>query len=1682
MSVIVKSARPLRARSSGLWMSAGLGALILAGALAPSRAFAGCTPGTFSGATEVCSGVDTAISDIFSTPTQVVLLQGETVTSGGVFLRNNGGTLTVTEQNVSGPTPGQPIVNTIGGPGIQLSGTSVSLTTLAGAAVTNGVAIFASGSITATTGDSLANGLLADSDNGPIQVVTNGSIGSAAAPAAYFGISVRNDLAGLGVPVLGGAPISALANANIIANYDGVFVDNFGSGAAVAATGSGVQAAPLIVRVTQGFGAVGLTAISAGGPASVTTGAWNNISVGVEHSNQNTGLDAQSSAAADVGGNPSASVTVGGNNAITVLGANSYGVIASVQKNGGTGSVAIVIGDGLNLTVTGTRETAVGGFTRDPYSVVPGGYAPLYSGTGGVSITVGKGSITVNDTGPAPSDPLHLETAGVAAVSGGGAVTIDDSSTISVNSLASFPTRGILAETIGSGTALINARAAIVANNGGGIFGSTQNGALTINTSDSVTAGADNGVEAESANGAINIATTGAGAMITSTGAAGVAVNAVSSGSGAITISNGAALSAVNGTGISAQTATGSVSITSAGAIGSAVAPAGQYGVFASVTGSTGAGDVDVNVSGGSVFGVNGAVVVLNAGLGGINVDTSHGTALSASSFGSFIGGDGGVGIQAWNTNQSATGNVNVHLAGAINAIGTGIWTWNAGSGGVTVVTDVGSAITGGDSALAAILANAQSGPINITTNAAIGSQASPYRGNGIEALTNTGSSDISVQINASIYTSGGFGFLGLEDVGADNLGAGNSIITTSSGTSASPLTLSARAWALSDNSAQGMAIITTGSWNHIVTGLNGAFGENGGAVSASSSAAANTGGAPSVQVSIGANNTISQSGDEGMGVAAFNQFYHGAGGVEVNTANGLNLTVTGNRGIGIAGYTINPGIPSSLYNQPGAVSITTGAGSITVAPSLSAIAYNYFPYASGITAWSGGGAVSIDNSATVSVTGGANDPTVGLLAQTNGSGAALINSRAPVVSNNGEGVVAITVDGAATANVSANVMAAADSAAVHVETQGSGSATISVIGAATTITATGSANAVYAHSYSGAASVSNAGALTGSGAFGDGVAIVSATAGSVTNSATGVISALADNTGDAAVRSWNHGLVTVSNSGLITTEQAGHTGFAIGLDGGGAAILNNLSGGVIDGLVATTSGHVTLNNAGLWRVNGAEGFGPGAGAASNVVNNTGLVQVGVATAGAPVTTTTLSDLGAFNNGSAGATGEVSLIGGSIGNVLNIAAPFTGVAGHSVVTLRADLLAGTADQLHLTGGSAGLTSLRVVNTLTGGLQFAAPIVLVTGATAGTFSLDPASTNYSIEHGGVIDQGLIFRPLTFSGGVYALDAAQPDTRARQLPTVLTGAQGVWYSTSPWLNRQADLRDALAYDKSAADKTGFWMKAVGDWSNRQQTRSYVSGGTTYSFNTSYDQTTTAIVGGFDMLRNHGAAQYWVFGLTGGYIGSDQRFKALGDHVSFSGGMVGAYATYLNGGVYVDTTLKANRLTAKFNAPGLGLGASNADVNSLGVQLDAGDRHVLGASGVTLEPLGTLAYVRTTMGALSLAGGSVHFADADSFKASVGLRLNGDVGSSEQIKVKASATARVWDEFEADNRSTLTGFGPDAAVADKFNGAYGDISTGLNVFDTKGRASGFLTVGYKFKSGFNDTGVTAGFRYQW
>jgi hypothetical protein len=582
-------------------------------------------------------------------------------------------------------------------------------------------------------------------------------------------------------------------------------------------------------------------------------------------------------------------------------------------------------------------------------------------------------------------------------------------------------------------------------------------------------------------------------------------------------------------------------------------------------------------------------------------------------------------------------------------------------------------------------------------------------------------------------------------------------------------------------------------------------------------------------------------------------------------------------------------------------------------------------------------------------------------------------------------------------------------------------------------------------------------------------------------------------------------------------------------------AIINNWRGGVIRGddndsdelIVAARGGAVEINNAGdlmgridledagnsqegnrvnnysdeSWTFTGRSEFGDGS---NDVFDNTGTTHTTDPDDPSENDVTMFAGLESFINGDTSNDGTLTMQDGYTGDETQVTPTrdatlvFSGVAGHSFLDV--DAFLGTAatsasDLLVVNGDVAGQTGVNLAD-LSSGFGAYNPagtvVVDVNGDTdVGDFFLV----------GGPVDKGLFQYDLALNDENEWVLASTPGQRFFELPSLVSATQTMWQNAAGvWLDRTADLRSALSSSCTSSQAgslkdapavcssnvtPGAWAKVLGTTVSTSENHHASLFDNTYGFKVESHQRGYGIVAGFDFGRETQSAEgpgAWMFGVMAGYLQSSLDFDRSSTSADFDGALVGGYATYVNGGWFLDAKLVVNVGDMDYKAGAMNVAVKDsAHFNSIGGVVDTGYRFSSGATFI--EPGATLSYVSTDLDRLSVFDSSVDFGNDDSFRGRLGVRI-GTVANYEQYKLEPFVGLSAWYEFAGDNTADVGSGGYVITARNDMGGATAQISGGINLFSLSDDGfsaflKGDVELGRNDLVGFGGHG---GIRYNW
>jgi autotransporter family porin len=420
----------------------------------------------------------------------------------------------------------------------------------------------------------------------------------------------------------------------------------------------------------------------------------------------------------------------------------------------------------------------------------------------------------------------------------------------------------------------------------------------------------------------------------------------------------------------------------------------------------------------------------------------------------------------------------------------------------------------------------------------------------------------------------------------------------------------------------------------------------------------------------------------------------------------------------------------------------------------------------------------------------------------------------------------------------------------------------------------------------------------------------------------------------------------------------------------------------------------------------------------------------------------------------------------------------------------------TADNFIIDGDVSGQTKVKVNNTNTGPGVFnkeGIPVIFVNGATPNGnefFLGNPIDT-------GFFNYDLFFRPT--GSGVFELRSFLGQG-AFVLPQLITSSQDIWHQTSDtWFDRTADLRVLLygsaaptAYDPNARYADGqppagnitpaVWARGSGNWLDRENSQSVTAYGRSYKYNLNRDLETIDFQSGIDLGKRGLLSEndILIFGALGGFVHADLDYDAINRAFDYQGGQVGGYATYLRGGLFVDTLVNVHLMEID---TGRSLGfPSSLDATTVGVRTDSGYRFGSFNGGAFIEPLATIAVDWADIDGFSLGGNKVSFDDDANVRGRLGLR----VGTSMQLwtgtTMEPFVIGSLWGNLSDDNQATLVSTGTTFILKEDLQDVWGEVSAGVNFFNPSANTSVFAKLDVTFGDDIDGVGGKAGMRVSW
>jgi len=1133
-------------------------------------------------------------------------------------------------------------------------------------------------------------------------------------------------------------------------------------------------------------------------------------------------------------------------------------------------------------------------------------------------------------------------------------------------------------------------------------------------------------------------------------------------------------------------------------------------------------GDILVTVTNNSGAGIYGYASGLNSS---VTINNSGDIWVTSSGYGSrsagIYGGTNGSGSPVSITNS---GNITVKTSHR-EAIGIGGYALIGESSPVSITNsgDITATTTGPSLSIGIrIRSNEKSSPISVVNSGDIAATSTGYKAYAIFAKTYGNDNSVTIQNSGNLTATAAnvaqaiYGATYGNDSSVTIQNSGNLIATTA-------------------NRALGIYAKSVGTNSPISITNNGGITATSNAGSAYS-ISADTQGANSLVNITNRGELMASSGTNAVGITASTRNANDA----INIVNSGDITTRGTvLSFGIRAFSyvsnspVNVGNSGDISARGGVngVGILAFAYSIGNVSSVSIvnsgdISVGGKDSAGGIAALAPSGSVTIKNSGAVF----AQSPMfAGGIYANSGIGATIINSgdlMATASAGNGYGIRAQTQDANAHISVtnSGDITATAggdNAAGISTQTQGANSRTSITNRGDITATSNGMLAAGINAQTQGAnspISINNSGDISATGAT-NGVGILTVSGSSIDILNSGDISVKGGLAGGGIVAISPYSSVRIENQGSVFSQSSVRAIGIYAISNTGATIVNtgNISSSLQLAIDVNGAGAASIYNAGkimgfvdLTEQNDL--FVNQAGGVFELQNTTSLFGGGndvfVNQAGGTVqaaSNANVTEISAFqgletfkNQGTIstvdGATGDSFTLSNTPGGTdLNFIA-----SGNS--TLAVDAFLGgpgnsASDTFTVQGNVSGVTTVQINNTNAGPGVFNStgiPVVFVTGKT-------PSASNFQLAK--PIDTGFVNYDLFFTptgSGFWSLKSF-PGGGAHLLPQLETAAQDIWHEgSSTWFDRTADLRVLLnggatttAYDPggkslSAAPSGNItpavWARGSGGWLARNDSASTSAYGRTYTYNLDRNLQTMDFQVGLDLGKRDVLSQgdALVFGVLGGFVQANLDYDSLVRQFDFNGGQVGAYATYLKGGLFVDTLFNAHLYELNPNAT---LGFPNSlDASTLGVRTDTGYRFGGFSGGAFLEPLATIEVMWANIDGFSLGGNTVSFNDDPNVRGRLGLRAGTTMQAWTGTMMEPFVIGSLWGNLSDNNQATLVSTGNTFRYQDNLQDAWGEVSAGVNFFNFSQTTSVFAKADVTFGDDLTGVGGKAGMRVSW
>ena len=195
--------------------------------------------------------------------------------------------------------------------------------------------------------------------------------------------------------------------------------------------------------------------------------------------------------------------------------------------------------------------------------------------------------------------------------------------------------------------------------------------------------------------------------------------------------------------------------------------------------------------------------------------------------------------------------------------------------------------------------------------------------------------------------------------------------------------------------------------------------------------------------------------------------------------------------------------------------------------------------------------------------------------------------------------------------------------------------------------------------------------------------------------------------------------------------------------------------------------------------------------------------------------------------------------------------------------------------------------------------------------------------------------------------------------------------------------------------------------------------------------------------------------------------------------SGTQAGAYATYLKGGLFVDTLFKADFLDHEQNLIGF---PGGLDATSFGVRTDTGYRFGSFGGGAFIEPLATLGVVWSDLDDFALGGNKIDFDEDPNVRGRLGLRVGTSMAVWAGTTMEPFVIGSVWGDLSGDRSASIVSNGDTYNFEHDPEDVWGEVSAGVNFFNPSASTAVFAKLDMTFGEDLEGFGGKAGMRVSW